>query len=658
MPSLQTALWLVPALPLVGFLVNGVLALARPNAKTAVSVIGVGVLALAFAAGLAAVTGLARLHPEAPLVFRYWAWMPAGDLRIDFALQLDQLAAVMVLVVTGVGALIHLFSVGYMGDDPGYARYFAYLNLFVFFMLVLVLGASFPVMFVGWEGVGLCSYLLIGFWFNEKINADAGLKAFVVNRIGDFGFLVAMFLIFRETGSLDFGEVFAKAPAALAPGGSVVTAITLFLFLGCTGKSAQIPLYTWLPDAMQGPTPVSALIHAATMVTAGVYLVARCNVLYALAPASSSVVAGVGVLTALFAATIALKQWDLKRVLAYSTVSQLGYMFLGVGTGAYAAGIFHLVTHAFFKALLFLGSGSVIHAMHHAYHATHRHEDAQDMRNMGDLRRHLPWTAALMWIATLAIAGIPPFSGFFSKDEILAAAYARATAQPAWYAYWALGLAAALLTAFYMTRLMLYTFHGPNRTGDAERQHLHEAPWVMTGPLVVLGALSLAGGVINLPEFMHGPAFLHRWLEPVTDVADRLRPGVAVPPAAEWALVLAAVAVAALGILGAFRLLKPEALVPARLAPPETGLGRLLWKKWYVDEIYAAAIVRPVTWLSREVLWKIIDQRVVDGLMVNGSAAASRALGWAGSRLQTGQVGVYVALFVAGVLLVLGAATR
>ncbi len=650
------ALWMVPALPLLGFLVNGALALWRPTAKTAVSLVGVSVLVLACAAAVAAVTGFAGLHPAAPLVFRYWEWMPVGDLRIDFALQLDQLSAVMLLVVTGVGALIHLFSVGYMREDAGYARYFAYLNLFVFFMLVLVLGASFPVMFVGWEGVGLCSYLLIGYWFNEQINADAGKKAFIVNRIGDVGFLIAMFLIFRATGSLDFGPVFARAGAVFTPAGATVTAVTLFLFLGCTGKSAQIPLFTWLPDAMQGPTPVSALIHAATMVTAGVYLVARCNVLFALSPLGSATVAGVGALTALFAATIALKQWDLKRVLAYSTISQLGYMFLGVGTGAYAAGIFHLVTHAFFKALLFLGSGSVIHAMHDAYHLTHAHDDAQDMRNMGGLRRHLPWTATLMWIATLAIAGIPPLSGFFSKDEILGAAFALGTAEPVWLVYWAMGLAAALLTAFYMTRLMLYTFHGPNRTGEREREHLHEAPWVMTGPLVVLGALSLAGGVLNLPELVGGKPWLEHWLAPVTALADRMRPVVELSPAVEWTLVGGAVLVAALGMLGAVRLLRPEALVAARLAPPETGLGRVLWKKWYVDEIYDAAIVRPIHWLAREVLWKTIDARLLDGLLVNGSATAVRALGWLGSRLQTGEVGFYVALFVVGVLLVVGAA--
>ena len=352
-----------------------------------------------------------------------------------------------------------------MKADAGYPRYFAYLNLFIAFMVVLVLGSSLPVLFIGWEGVGLCSYLLIGFWFGDKANADAGKKAFIVNRIGDFGALVAMFLIWQSLGTLNFAEIAERAPAALQVGGATVTAITLFLFLGCAGKSAQIPLYTWLPDAMAGPTPVSALIHAATMVTAGVYLVARTNVLFAMAPTAQMVVAGIGALTALFAATIGLRQYDIKKVLAYSTVSQLGYMFIGVGTGAYVAGVFHLVTHAFFKALLFLGSGSVIHAMHHAYHATHSHDDAQDMRNMGGLRRYMPWTFALMTIATLAIAGIPPLSGFFSKDEILAFAWGRGEHEPAWKVFWAMGALGALLTAFYMARLLAMTFLGENRTG-------------------------------------------------------------------------------------------------------------------------------------------------------------------------------------------------
>ena len=656
----MSLVWLVPLLPLLGFVLNGTLALVRPTAKTAVSVIGVGAVVAAFGVAVAVVRALAVGHAAEPVVFTYWSWMPVGSLQVNAALQVDPLSAVMLLVVTGVGSLIHLFSVGYMREDDGYARYFAYLNLFVFFMLTLVLGASFPVMFVGWEGVGLCSYLLIGFWFTEQINADAGKKAFIVNRVGDFGFLVAMFLIFQHAGSLNFTDVFAKARSLFPLGSAAVTAITLFLFLGCTGKSAQIPLYTWLPDAMQGPTPVSALIHAATMVTAGVYLVARCNLLFALAPVSSAVVAGVGALTALFAATIALKQWDIKRVLAYSTISQLGYMFLGVGTGggATVAGIFHLATHAFFKALLFLGSGSVIYAIHHAYHATHSHEDAQDMRNMGGLKAHLPWTWVLMWIATLAIAGVPPLSGFFSKDEILSAAFARGGVERIWYLFWGMGLAAASLTAFYMTRLMLYTFHGPNLTGERERPLLREAPWVMTGPLVALGVLSAVGGVLNLPALLGGSSRLERWLAPVTEAGAALLPAHAVAPGTEWTLIGIAVAVALAGIAGALRMLRPADLLPAQLAPAETGFARVLWKKWYGDEIYDALIVRPIMWLSREVLWKIVDVRLVDGAGVNGAAAVSRALGWVGSRLQTGELGFYVVLFVAGVLFVLHVAVR
>jgi len=646
-------IWLPPALALLGFVLNGTLALTRPTAKTLVSVIGAGVLLAAFAASIAVFSAFVGLHADEPVVLRYWSWIPVGTLQVDVALQVDQLSLVMLLVVTGVGSLIHLFSIGYMKEDPGYARYFAYLNLFVFFMLVLVLGASFPVMFVGWEGVGLCSYLLIGFWFSDAANANAGRKAFIMNRIGDFGFMVAMFMIFWATGSLDFGTVFTHAPMTLVPGSRTVTAITLLLFLGCTGKSAQIPLYTWLPDAMAGPTPVSALIHAATMVTAGVYLVARCNLLFAMAPVSSAVVAGVGALTALFAATIALKQWDIKKVLAYSTISQLGYMFVAVGTGAITAGIFHLATHAFFKALLFLGSGSVIYAMHQAYHHTHAHEDAQDMRNMGGLSRYMPWTTSLMWIATLAIAGVPPLAGFFSKDEILTAAHARGHVDPIWLVFWGLGLLAALLTAFYMTRLMLYTFHGPNRTGEQEQAHLHEAPWIMTGPLLVLGVLSAAGGLLNIPALYRGGARLEHWLEPITQPSAALIPAVPLSPSTEWLLVGIAVAVAVVGIVGAWQLLKPQRLVPARSAPEERGFARVLRNKWYVDEIYDALIVRPLVWFSRVVLWQEIDQRVVDGAAVNGAARGARALGWANRWLQTGQVGTYVAVFVVGVLLVL-----
>jgi NADH-quinone oxidoreductase subunit L len=641
-------------LPFLGFLVNGALAFVRPADKRTVSLVGVGSVAAAFLVGVAVFLAVLGKHPEEAYVRSYWTWMTAGDLEIHAALQVDRLSVLMLLVVTGVGSLIHLFSVGYMHDDPGYARYFAYLNLFIAFMLVLVLGANFPVLFVGWEGVGLCSYLLIGFWFTDRQKAAAGLKAFLVNRIGDAGFLVAMFLIYRNLGTLDFVTVLRNAPLQLAPGGPVVTAIALFLFLGCAGKSAQIPLYTWLPDAMAGPTPVSALIHAATMVTAGVFLVARAGVLFAMAPAASAVVGGVGALTALFAASIGLKQWDIKKVLAYSTVSQLGYMFVGVGAGAYAAGIFHLVTHAFFKALLFLGSGSIIHAMHHAYHHTHNPADAQDMRNMGGLRAYLPTTFRTMGIATLAIAGIPPLAGFFSKDEILASAFGRGADDPFWYLVWALGAAAALLTAFYMTRLMLYTFYGPNRTGAAEQPHLAESPKVMTVPLVVLAVLTVLGGAINLPHV----GTLHRWLEPVTAPAVAYTLGTPVSLGVELGLMLLAIAIAVVGIRLAMTRLHPEQLVPAAQSPAERGFAKLLLEKYRVDELYDAVIVRPLVFFSRVVLWKGVDAGAIDGAGVNGSAFVARALGWVGSRLQTGQVSAYVLCFVLGALAVLGALTR
>ena len=557
-------------------------------------------------------------------------------------------------------------------DDPGYPRYFAYLNLFIFFMLLLVMGSSYPLMFVGWEGVGLCSYLLIGFWFSEKANADAGKKAFIVNRIGDFGFLVAMFLMFANFGTLSFAGVGGAATQAVM-GGTLVTAICLFLFLGATGKSAQIPLFVWLPDAMAGPTPVSALIHAATMVTAGVYLIARSATLFSMAPVAQLTVAVVGALTAVFAATIGLKQWDIKKVLAYSTVSQLGYMFVGVGVGAYTAGVFHLMTHAFFKALLFLGSGSVIYALHQAYHATHNLGDAQDMRNMGGLRKAMPVTFTLMWIATLAIAGIPPFSGFFSKDEILASVFARThgstLAEVTWlgipgslvlYGVYVLGLAAALMTAVYMTRMMLYTFHGPNRSGEKEQPLLKEAPWIMTGPLLVLGALSFAGGFLNLPKLFGGGAaeILHHWLEPVVGEGAALvlkGEEMHLSHATEYALIGTAVAVAVIGIAIAWTRLKPESLVPAKDAKAEEGIERTLLHKWYVDEAYERTVVQPTLGISRTLLWKGIDTGIIDGLLVNGSALLVRAVGWAGSQLQSGRVGTYAWVLMIGVLSVLSA---
>ena len=725
-------LWLLPILPLLGFVANGLLSLssayhvgpwdpepahddhaahdasghpagahgddhhpvARHRRAGLVSLIGPGVLALSFVLALAifaAMRAVGGSGMDAPFIQHYFSWMPVGDLQIEAAFHLDQLSMVMVLIITGVGTLIHLFSVGYMRDDPGYPRYFAYLNLFVFFMLVLVLGSSYPLLFVGWEGVGLCSYLLIGFWFSETANADAGKKAFIVNRIGDFGFLVAMFMLFANTGKLDFVGVAAAAPGAFALGGTLITAICLFMFLGCTGKSAQIPLYTWLPDAMAGPTPVSALIHAATMVTAGVYLIARSNVLFSLAPVAQLTVVVIGALTAVFAATIGLKQWDIKKVLAYSTVSQLGYMFIGVGSGAYVAGVFHLMTHAFFKALLFLGSGSVIYAMHAAYHHTGSHDDAQDMRNMGGLGKFMPVTRALMWAATLAIAGIPPFAGFFSKDEILGSLFARAHGSTLAEAHWlgipgsavivgcyVLGLAAAFMTAVYMTRMMLYTFHGPNRTGDAERGHLHEAPWIMTAPLVVLGLLSVFGGWLNLPSLIPiGPiGALDRWLEPVVRGGTlRVTRGIALEPShgTEVVLIGAAVLIAVAGIALAFARLKPASLVAKAQSPEEHGFEKVLADKYYVDEAYDAAIVTPIVAGSRGLLWRGLDVGIIDGLtrlIVQGKDSddapgtsvpmgglLTRSVGWMGSQLQSGQVGTYVWVLVVGVLFVLGAFT-
>ncbi|HEX9729446.1 MAG TPA: NADH-quinone oxidoreductase subunit L [Gemmatimonadales bacterium] len=655
MPGIVGWVWLVVLLPFIGFLVNGALSFLRPRAKDAVSIVGVGSVALAFVLSVAMALALAGSHAEEGFVVTIWRWIHVGDLEIDLAFQVDALSVIMLLVVTGVGLLIHIFSVGYMKADDAYPRFFAYLNLFVFFMLVLVLGAAFPIMFVGWEGVGLCSYLLIGFWYAEKANADAGKKAFIMNRIGDFGFLIAMFMIFGATGSLAYHEVFAAAPSAFVVDGNSITLVTLFLFLGCTGKSAQIPLYTWLPDAMAGPTPVSALIHAATMVTAGVYLIARTNVLFAMASVSSVVVASVGAVTALWAASIALKQWDIKKVLAYSTISQLGYMFLAVGVGAIASGVFHLVTHAFFKALLFLGAGSAIHAMHHAYHATHTHDDAQDMRNMGGLRRWMPWTAGVMWIATLAIAGVPGFSGFFSKDEILAMTFARGHEDMVFYVLWFVGTLAALMTAFYMTRMMLYTFHGPNRTGASEQQHLHEVPWVMTGPLVVLAAGSILAGVMNLPEVLPFHGWLHQWLEPVTAQGDFYRREMHLTAGTEWLLLVLATVIAAAGIVGAYRLLRPADLLPAREAEPETGFGLVLLRKYYIDELYDTVVVRPLVWLSEKILWKGVDAGAIDGAGVHGAANVTRGLGAIGSWLQSGQLGTYVFIFVIGVVVLLRA---
>ena len=680
-------------LPLLGFLLNGALALFAARQSSAVvraggeldffeggkrplthilpTWIGPGVLGLAFLLVLVNFTRMLGADLHEPIIRHYWTWMSTGTFSVDAALQLDQLSMVMMMVVTGVGFLIHVFSVGYMQDDQGYPRYFAYLNLFIFFMLTLVMGASFPILFVGWEGVGFCSYILIGYWFSDREKADAGKKAFIVNRIGDLGFLIAMFFIFTTFGTLNFVEVFHSAPDVLTYGGGLVTGITLLLLLGATGKSAQLPLYVWLPDAMAGPTPVSALIHAATMVTAGVYMVARTSVLFALAPVGGLSVALIGAATALFAATIGLAQYDIKKVLAYSTISQLGYMFIGVGVGAYAAGVFHLMTHAFFKALLFLGSGAVIHSMHHAMHKTHNHGDAQDMRNMGGLKKFMPITWLTMWIATLAIAGIWPFAGFFSKDEIIWMAGARADGiYGGFYALiWVMALAAAMITAVYMTRLMIMTFHGENRTGQEEARHLHEAPWVMWVPLAVLAVLSIFGGWINVPHaisesWMGGfgllpmTEWLHEWLHPIAVLADDIafaNGGNFVERApfggSEFGWAFGSFVAALVVVLIAARVVLGFKILPATESEEPTGFKKVLFKKYYVDEIYDALIVQPLIRASR-FAWKVIDAGIIDGI-ANGLGNLARAFGWFGSLFQTGSVNTYALFLAIGVLVIL-----
>jgi NADH-quinone oxidoreductase subunit L len=629
-------LWIIPALPLAGVALN--LLIGDRLGRRGPGILASGVVGLAFLAAVRAVLALAA-RPEMDRVIAETAytWMQVGDFSVNVGFLLDPLSAVMILVVTGVGFLIHVYSIGYMAHDPSVRRFFLYMNLFMFAMLTLVLADNFLLLFVGWEGVGLCSYLLIGFWYERPSAAKAGMKAFVVNRIGDFGFLLGALTLFTFGHSLQFDRLFAVAPQI---GAAVVTAATLLLFLGATGKSAQLPLYTWLPDAMEGPTPVSALIHAATMVTAGVYLVARCHALYALAPVSLEVVAVVGAATALFAATIGIAQNDIKRVLAYSTVSQLGYMFFALGVGAYTAGIFHLMTHAFFKALLFLGAGSVIHAL----------SNEQDMRRMGGLAPRLPWTHATMLTGTIAIAGIPPFAGFFSKDEILASAFASGH-----YGVWIAGVIAALLTAFYMTRLYVLTFRGQSRLTHEAEHHLHESPPSMTVPLAILAALSVVGGWVGLP-FQSGGHLLERWLKPVFEggavervlgegTEHAVRP---LPPATEWLLIAVSVGVALLGIWLALRayLRKPE--MATSLAQRFAGVQRTLVNKYWVDELYDRIVVRPVVGWSMW-LWTFWDEKIVDGA-VNGVAYVIEGLS-AGLRLfQTGFVGTYALFFTLGVL--------
>jgi NADH-quinone oxidoreductase subunit L len=620
-------LWLIPLLPFTGFLLNGIFGGRLP--KWLVTTIGLAAPLVSFSVTLNAARSFFGMGPalaSLPYVETCpFPWINLGMLHVDFSFVLDQLSLIMLLVVTGVGFLIHIYSVGYMDHDAGYARYFSYLNLFLFFMTLLVLGGNVLLMFVGWEGVGLASYLLIGFWFHKDSAANAGKKAFIVNRIGDFGFLIGIFLLIANFGTLTFTDISARLAADPAWQGGILTTIALCLLVGATGKSAQLPLYVWLPDAMEGPTPVSALIHAATMVTAGVYMIARTHVLFDHAPFALGVVAIVGAATAIFAATIGLVQNDIKRVLAYSTISQLGYMFLGCGVAAYSAAIFHLMTHAFFKALLFLAAGSVIHAV----------GGEQDMRKMGGLRKHLPVTFWTMTVAVFAIAGFPPLAGFFSKDAILYSAFLQG---PSGMLLWFVGLVTALLTSLYMFRLWYLTFWGESRSPEV---HPHESPWSMLGPLVILALLSICGGWIGIERFSE-------FLAPSTGA----RSAESAIPHLELYLTAAAVAVALLGwlIADCFYRQKPEQ--PAQLAMAAPGAYKLLSNKYYVDEIYRAAIVKPMLGFSRYLLGWVVDTGILGGIawLLGGIALFTGAIL---QRWQSGNLRSYAAWLALGAALVL-----
>jgi NADH-quinone oxidoreductase subunit L len=679
---------LIPLFPLLGFLVNATMGKRLPKAVSG----GLASLAMlaSFAVSATVVMQLADMAPaERVIDQRLYTWLASDDFTLDLAFRLDPLSALMILVVTGIGSLIHIYSTAYMDEEKSseFARFFSYLNLFASFMLVLVLGSSFPVMFVGWEGVGLCSYLLIGFYYSKKSANDAGKKAFVVNRIGDYAFILGMLAIFTRFGTLDFREVataVSQVPVETSFG--IISIATLLLFVGATGKSAQIPLYTWLPDAMEGPTPVSALIHAATMVTAGVYMIGRNAVLFSHAPDTLMIVAVVGAATALFAGTIGLVQNDIKRVLAYSTVSQLGLMFLAMGVGAFGAGIFHLYTHAFFKALLFLGSGAVIYALHHE----------QDIRNMGGLRKHLPITYWTFVIGSLAIAGIPGLAGFFSKDEILFETFREGHT-----ILWVVGALTSLLTATYMFRLVFLTFHGERRNDappvhhheDDDHGHSHgavvpdhahdhghghdavphEPPVAMTFVLIALAVGSILAGYIGVPHALGGHNALHAWLEPVFEAPHAAAEGApaegglaeAAPaePAAEAALhaeealelTLMGVssAIAVLGILIAFAIWVRKRVIAERFAETYPGIHRLLLNKYYVDELYDASIVQPIKVISRDGLWRGFDVSVIDGL-VNGAGRVVDTGATTLRRLQTGSVRAYAGSLFVGVIVILG----
>jgi NADH-quinone oxidoreductase subunit L len=639
-------LWLIPTLPLAGAAINGFM--GRKSSKRAVTTIALTFPGLAFALALKIALGFSS--EAAPYVCNLAPWIRSGSVGLpgsfssDFAFYLDQLSLVMLLVVTGVGFLIHIYSVGYMAEDPGYYRFFSYLNLFMFFMLTLVLANNYLMMFVGWEGVGLASYLLIGFWFTKDSAASAGKKAFIVNRIGDFGFLIGLFLIIQHFGALNFTDVFAKVEplASETSGAGMLTAIGILLMVGACGKSAQIPLYVWLPDAMEGPTPVSALIHAATMVTAGVYMVARSHVIFERAPMALTVVAIIGTLTALFAATIGITQTDIKKVLAYSTVSQLGYMFMACGAGAFSAGIFHLMTHAFFKGLLFLAAGSVIHAV----------GGEQDMRKMGGLRSYIPWTFLTMGIATLAIAGIPPLAGFWSKDEILWKAY-----QANWV-YWLIGVITAFITSFYMFRLLFMTFFGDYRGtqvdshghahsahGDHGHGEPHESPAVMLLPLMILAVLSLVGGLVGIHNgFEHflEPVFGHEFSQSVSEGSG----------GTELLLMGVSVLFAVAGLMLAYVLYVSKPYLPEKIVASLGAFYDAVLNKYYVDEIFAKVFVKPLVDGSTRILWQGVDRKVIDET-VNNAADGARHVSDEVRHMQSGNVRSYAGWIASGAAVVI-----
>ncbi len=646
--------WIAILFPLFGATVNGLIGKRLP--ARLVGLIACGAIAASFVWSALAFQQLLQLPsgPERVISRSLFTWIQSGELEVTCSFLFDPLASVMILIVTGVGFLIHVYSTLYMAGESGYYRYFAYLNLFIFMMSILVLADNYILMFVGWEGVGLCSYLLIGYYFERKSAGDAAKKAFIVNRIGDVGFILAAFLIFGTFGSFEYLAVFEQVDSqfhSAETGFGVLSVITLLLFVGATGKSAQIPLYVWLPDAMEGPTPVSALIHAATMVTAGVYMIARSAALYSRAPDTLLIVAVVGTATALLAACIALVQTDIKRVLAYSTVSQLGYMFLAVGVGAFGAGIFHLTTHAFFKALLFLGSGSVILALHHE----------QNLFRMGGLKRYLPITFYTMWVGTLAIAGFPFLSGFFSKDEILWNAFSMPGGHPI---LWVIGVLVAGLTAFYMFRLMLLAFHGDRRATEDEGTHhldvtgsghsvsheIHEPSAAITLPLIILAILALIGGLIGLPAYL-GTNVLESYLEPSFEYRLDSHGAEHGSHALEIALTIVTSLVALGGMIFAYVAYVRDRQLPARLATRVFGLYRAAEQKFYVDEIYDAAIIRPIERLSTLFLWQRVDAGLIDG-MVNGTGGLVQYWGNSLRKLQTGYTRSYAAWVLVGAILI------